>query len=102
LAKDGSGSATLSMAQAGARFASSLLRALKGESGIIEPCYVHSPVALKDSCEFFATNVQLGKNGVEKIMPVGKLSDFETKIYNDAVVELKGNIKKGVEFANKK
>lgn len=39
-AKDGAGSATLSMAYAGAEFAGKILRALKGEKGIIAPTYV--------------------------------------------------------------
>jgi malate dehydrogenase len=40
-AKDGGGSATLSMAFAGAQFAEKVIRALKGEKGIIAPSYVH-------------------------------------------------------------
>ncbi|KAJ8957875.1 hypothetical protein NQ318_001871 [Aromia moschata] len=43
-AKAGAGSATLSMAFAGARFANSLLRGLKGEPNVIEPSYVISDV----------------------------------------------------------
>lgn len=40
-AKDGAGSATLSMAFAGAQFADKAIRALKGEKGIIAPSYIH-------------------------------------------------------------
>lgn len=36
-AKDGAGSATLSMAYAGAEFAAKILRAVKGEKGIVAP-----------------------------------------------------------------
>ncbi len=57
-AKDGTGSATLSMAFAGARFTVSLLRALSGEKGIIEPTFVESNVA--PGVRFFASNVELG------------------------------------------
>ena len=39
-AKDGAGSATLSMAYAGAEFAAKVLRAVKGEKGITAPSYV--------------------------------------------------------------
>jgi malate dehydrogenase len=39
-AKAGAGSATLSMAMAGARFAESLLKAIGGEKGVIEPTFV--------------------------------------------------------------
>jgi malate dehydrogenase len=57
-AKDGAGSATLSMAFAGARFTISLLKALKGEKGIVEPTFVESTVA--PGVSYFATNVELG------------------------------------------
>jgi malate dehydrogenase len=100
-AKDGTGSATLSMAQAGERFANSLLKALNGQKGIIEPSYVVSPVAQKDGVEYFSTNVELGKNGVEKIHPIGSMNAFEQKLYAAAIPELKKNIAKGIEFAKK-
>ncbi|KAG6332572.1 hypothetical protein ID866_6522, partial [Astraeus odoratus] len=40
-AKDGAGSATLSMAYAGAEFANKVIRALNGEKGIVAPSYVN-------------------------------------------------------------
>ena len=40
-AKDGAGSATLSMAYAGAEFAGKVIKALKGQKGIVAPSYVH-------------------------------------------------------------
>jgi len=100
-AKDGTGSATLSMAQAGARFASSLLKALGGATGVIEPSYVQSPIAQKDGIEFFSTNVELGPEGVKKVLPLGEMNSFEQGLYDAAVPELKKNIQKGVDFANK-
>ncbi|KAJ3229153.1 Malate dehydrogenase, cytoplasmic [Chytriomyces hyalinus] len=100
-AKDGTGSATLSMAQAGARFTNSLLEALEGKKGIVEPTYVYSPVAAKDGVAWFSTNVELGVNGVEKIHPLGELSEYEKKLYAEAVPELQKNIKKGEDHANK-
>lgn len=111
-AKDGTGSATLSMAQAGARFTHSLLRALKGETGIIEAAYVDSPVAAKEGITFFSTNVELGVlfyslilicqvNGVAKIHPIGKMNAHEEKLYAAAIPELKKNIENGVEFVAK-
>jgi len=100
-AKDGTGSATLSMAQAGARFTSSLLKALSGQKGMVEPTYVLSPVAADKGVDFFATFVELGKNGVEKIHPTGPMNAFEQKLFEAAIPELKKNISKGVEFAKK-
>jgi len=57
-AKDGAGSATLSMAQAGARFAESLLRALGGESNIVEPAFIQSDQV--PGVNYFATMITLG------------------------------------------
>jgi len=59
-AKDGAGSATLSMAFAAAKFTNSLLRALKGEKGIVVPTFVKSPLFEKEGVEFFSSNVELG------------------------------------------
>ncbi|EEB94126.1 hypothetical protein MPER_07111, partial [Moniliophthora perniciosa FA553] len=42
-AKDGAGSATLSMAYAGAKFTNALLRGLNGEKGVVTPTFVKSP-----------------------------------------------------------
>merc|ERR1711977_323850 len=68
-AKDGAGSATLSMAMAGARFAESLLKAAQGEKGVVEPTFVDSPLYKEKGCDYFASLVELGPNGVEKIHP---------------------------------
>src|SRR5882762_8284852 len=59
-AKDGAGSATLSMAYAGAKFANALLRGLSGELGVITPTFVKSPVFADKGVDYFATNVELG------------------------------------------
>ncbi|EOD52763.1 Lactate/malate dehydrogenase [Neofusicoccum parvum] len=98
-AKGGAGSATLSMAMAGARFAESLLRAAQGEKGVIEPTFVESPLYKDQGCDFFASNVELGPNGVEKIHPVGNITPYEQKLIDVCVQDLAKNIKKGVEFA---
>lgn len=101
-AKDGTGSATLSMAFAGARFTNSLLEAIVGgKKGVVEPTFVKSDVFAKEGVEYFATNVELGPNGVEKIHPVGKINEFEQGLINAALPELKGNIAKGNAFINK-
>lgn len=97
-AKDGAGSATLSMAMAGARFAESLLKAAQGEKGVVEPSFVDSPFYKDQGVDFFASKVELGPNGVEKIHEVGKISDYEQKLVDTALVDLAKNIKKGVDF----
>lgn len=98
-AKDGAGSATLSMAMAGARFTESLLKAAQGQKNVIEPTFVDSPLYKDQGVEYFASNVELGPNGVEKIHPVGKVTEYEQKLLDACLADLKGNINKGVKFA---
>ncbi|KAK2465143.1 hypothetical protein APHAL10511_002835 [Amanita phalloides] len=107
-AKNGAGSATLSMAYAGAEFASKVIRAVRGEKGIVTPTFVNleadkeGGAALKKEIgadvAFFASNVELGSNGVEKILPLGRISDSEKELVKAAVPELKKNIENGVNF----
>lgn len=97
-AKDGAGSATLSMAFAGARFADSLLRAAQGEKGVIEPTFVDSPLYKDQGVDFFASRVELGPNGAEKILPVGNVNAYEQKLLEACLGDLKKNIQKGVDF----
>ncbi|KAI3319571.1 malate dehydrogenase [Xylariaceae sp. AK1471] len=98
-AKDGAGSATLSMAMAGARMADSLLRASQGEKGVVEPSFVDSPLYKDQGIEFFASKVELGPSGVEKIHPVGEVDAHEQKLLEACLGDLKKNIEKGVAFA---
>ena len=95
-AKDGAGSATLSMAMAGARFAESLLKAAQGQKGVIEPTFVDSPLFKQEGLEFFASKVELGPNGVEKIHEVGKITPKEQEMLETCKADLKKNIAKGV------
>ncbi|KAF2801003.1 malate dehydrogenase [Melanomma pulvis-pyrius CBS 109.77] len=97
-AKDGAGSATLSMAMAGARFAESLLKAAQGQKNVIEPTFVDSPLYKDAGCEYFASNVELGPNGVEKIHPVGKITEYEQKLLDVCLADLSKNIQKGVDW----
>jgi malate dehydrogenase len=94
-AKDGAGSATLSMAYAGAEFADSILKALRGDKGIVECTFVESPV---EGCTYFSSRVELGREGVEKIHDIGKLSDFEKELLEKCKAELKANVSKGISF----
>ncbi|EDX12477.1 GD19217 [Drosophila simulans] len=96
-AKAGAGSATLSMAYAGARFAGSLLKGLNGEKNVIECSYVQSTVT---EATFFSTPLVLGKNGVQENLGLPKLNDYEKKLLEAAIPELKKNIQKGIDFAN--
>jgi len=94
-AKAGGGSATLSMGQAAAKFGLSLVSALNGEKGIVECTYVEGS---GDKARFFAQPVLLGKNGVEKILSYGELSDFEETTLNASIDTLKADILLGELF----
>lgn len=96
-AKAGGGSATLSMAFAGARFANALLNAMSGTVGVAECTYVES--SLVPGLDFFASKVVLGTGGVETIQPFGKLSAFEQEQLDKEVIpNLKNAIEKGQKF----
>ncbi|CAG8688829.1 22360_t:CDS:2 [Cetraspora pellucida] len=106
-AKDGAGSATLSMAQAGARFAASILEAtVKGKAGIIEPSYVcleadkdrgaHLKSAV-GGLEYFSHNIELGPEGIHKICEIGDITEYEKKLLETAIPELKLSIEKGAK-----
>jgi len=97
-AKDGAGSATLSMAYAGAKFTNALLRGLNGEKGVITPTFVKSPLFEDQGVDFFSSNVELGPNGVEKIHPIGPISAEEQTLLDACLPELKKNIEKGKAF----
>ena len=94
-AKAGGGSATLSMGQAAARFGLSLVRALNGESNVVECSYIEGP---GDKARFFAQPVLLGKNGVEKVLDYGTLTTFEESTLDNALDILRGDIAKGESF----
>merc|ERR1711902_219488 len=71
-AKDGAGSATLSMAYAAARFTDSLIKGMKGVEGVTECAYVESDVT---EAKYFATPLVLGPNGIEKNLGLGTLTE---------------------------
>ncbi|XP_066869961.1 malate dehydrogenase, mitochondrial isoform X1 [Kogia breviceps] len=94
-AKAGAGSATLSMAYAGARFVFSLVDAMNGKEGVVECSFIKSQ---ETDCPYFSTPLLLGKKGIEKNLGIGKISPFEEKMIAEAIPELKASIKKGEEF----
>lgn len=44
--------------------------------------------------------VKLGKNGVEEVLDLGPLSDYEKQGLESLMPELKSSIEKGIKFAN--
>ncbi|XP_006455561.1 NAD-malate dehydrogenase [Agaricus bisporus var. bisporus H97] len=107
-AKGGAGSATLSMAYAGAEFANKVIKAFKGEKGLIAPSYVSSEAdregaalltkELGKEVAYFSSNIELGPGGIAKINPLGKITDAERNLVKAAIPELEKNISSGVTF----
>ncbi|KAI8877750.1 malate dehydrogenase, NAD-dependent [Backusella circina FSU 941] len=106
-AKNGAGSATLSMAYAGARFTLNLVESVFNGVSRIECAYINlsaDPEGAKQvhrltgELDYFSVPVEFGREGIQRILPIGKLSKFEYKLLTAAVPELKGNISKGVSF----
>jgi malate dehydrogenase len=99
-AKAGTGSATLSMAYAAARFVESSLRALDGDGDVYECSYVQSDLT---ELPYFASRVKIGRNGVEALIPsdLQGLTEYEQKALEALKPELKSSIEKGIAFAHK-
>jgi len=94
-AKAGKGSATLSMAYAGARFGSAVLAGLGG-TPTTECAYVKSSVT---DLPYFSSKVTFGKNGVEKVHELGPMTEYEKTRLVEASAQLKTEIDKGLEYA---
>jgi malate dehydrogenase len=97
-AKDGEGSATLSMAYAGYKFTSQLLSAMKGAKNVVECAFVENDLT---AAPYFSTPVKLGPNGAEEVLSFGSLSAFEQKNMDAMLPDLIAQAKKGVEFVSK-
>merc|ERR1719291_86742 len=94
-AKGGKGSATLSMAYAGARLGSAVLAGFTGRS-VVECAYCASTVT---DLPYFAQKVVFGQKGISKVLPIGKLNEYETKRLEEAKAALKVEIETGVKYA---
>jgi len=92
-AKAGKGSATLSMAYAGAMFGKAVLAGLDGELRT-ECAYVQSDIT---ELPYFASKVTFGPFGVEEVHPLGKLSEHEEARLVEAKKQLKGEIEDGLK-----
>ena len=92
------------MAYAGAEFAAKVLRAIKGEKGIVAPSYVNLAADVEGGkvltgelgreLEYFSAPVELGPAGIVSIRPLGKTTDGEKELIKAALDELAGNIEK--------
>ena len=99
-AKAGKGSATLSMAEAGARFTMCVVRALRGEGNPRVCSYVDTDGSAAVS--FLAMPVVLGREGIVQRLPIGKLSETEQRAFEVATEALQKNIQDGERFVQSK
>jgi malate dehydrogenase len=95
-AKAGKGSATLSMAYSGARFAKSVLAGLAGRKRT-ECCYLKSDV--QDGLPYFTSKVVFGAGGVVDVKGLGELNEHEKKRLEELTPVLKGEIDAGLKYA---
>lgn len=89
------GSSHLSMAFAGSKFTLALCRALKGDKDIVECAYVKSDVT---GANYFTTPILLGKNGIDKNLGLGILSEFEHRLVEITVPVLEKDINRGLKY----
>mmetsp|Transcript_12515 Transcript_12515/g.24926 ORF Transcript_12515/g.24926 Transcript_12515/m.24926 type:complete len:328 (+) Transcript_12515:62-1045(+) len=95
-AKGGKGSATLSMAYAGARLGKAVLKGLTGGSAV-ECAYVKSSVV--DGLPYFASKVKFGPDGVAEVLPTGELNEYEKGRLAELTPILKEEIDAGLAYA---
>merc|ERR1719210_342257 len=95
-AKGGKGSATLSMAYAGAKFGNAVLCGLAGQD-TTECAYVMRGSG--EDLPYLASKVTFGVNGVKDVHGLGAMSDYEQKRYKECLTQLKEEIEAGLNYA---
>lgn len=100
-AKKGKGSATLSMAYAGARLGKAVLTGLAGGRAV-ECAYLATEGTVNaEISPYFASKVVFGKDGVEEVLGYGELTKYEEGRLAEVLSTLKGQIDTGLEYAAK-
>jgi len=97
-AKGGKGSATLSMAFAGAKFGNAVLCGLAGIE-TDECAYVMRDPDEKTELPYFASKVTFGVNGVKTAHGLGPMNAYEQGRLKECVEQLKDEIQAGLDYA---
>ena len=101
-AKEGKGSATLSMAHAAAVFSRRVIAGLDGADNAQSVCCSYVKSSLIPGLDFFASPVKFGPGGSVEVLPLdieSTLSEYEKKRLNEDVVpQLQGEVAKGLEY----
>merc|ERR1719446_1832748 len=96
-AKNGKGSATLSMAYAGARFSGAVLAGLAGEERT-ECCYCKSATQ-QQGLAYFSQKCTFGVSGITRVHELGALSEYEQGRLGEVVDQLREEIAAGMAYA---
>jgi malate dehydrogenase len=96
-AKAGAGSATLSMAYAGYLFTEEVLKAMNGDTNVVQCAFVESSIT---DAPFFSSPCKFGPDGGTEVMGFGEISAYEQAWLDKMLPDLKKQIQKGVDFAN--
>lgn len=97
-AKNGRGSATLSMAYAAARLGRAVLAGMSG-SPSTECAYVKSDVT---ELPYFTSRVVFGRSGVQQVLGIGHLNGYEEMRLQEVIVQLKSEIHAGLKYAEQR
>ncbi|KAG8345897.1 lactate malate dehydrogenase NAD binding domain [Trypanosoma vivax] len=76
----------------------SILKALRGDQGIIECSLVES--SLRKETPFFSSRVELGDEGVARILPLGPMTAFEEGMIEAAVPLIANDVEAGLLAAS--
>lgn len=87
----------LSVAFAASDFIVSQLKAMRGDVGISEFTLVES--SMFPETPFFSSRVELGREGVHRIHPMGKLTAYENELIEAALPEIAKDVAAGVAMA---
>ncbi|RNE99563.1 malate dehydrogenase [Trypanosoma rangeli] len=87
----------LSLAHAVLEWSVSVLKALRGDRGIVECSFVES--TMRKETPFFASRVELGEEGVARLLPLGLLTAYERELVETAVPFIAGDVEAGLRFA---
>lgn len=101
-AKDGGGSATLSMAYAAREFIRPFMASLNSQSECETlTCFVYDADKFSESYGYFAAPVRFSTNARPTIMDVPEMTEYERDLLTLGMPELKQNVHKGIEFAKR-
>lgn len=104
-AKNGTGSATLSMAYSAYIFIEAIIKAKLGYTGIVYSSFVYLPgimdgdkIKEKVGSNFFAVPVELGICGAQRAIPFDFITSYEKTLFSTSIKELENDIKQGISL----